>query len=69
MKGIKPENILAITFTQKAAEEMIVRTTEIIGDIYDLKISTFHSFCDGFLQANIFNKFSRYTDPLNQTTY
>jgi DNA helicase II / ATP-dependent DNA helicase PcrA len=52
-KGTKPENIIAITFTQKAAEEMIIRTAEIVEEIYDLKISTFHSFCNEFLQEHL----------------
>jgi ATP-dependent DNA helicase UvrD/PcrA len=51
--GTKPENILAITFTQKASEEMTVRTKNIIGYVYDLKITTFHSFCNDFLQENL----------------
>jgi len=52
-KGTKPENILAITFTQKAAEEMLNRTTNLVGDAPDLKITTFHSFCNDFLQENL----------------
>jgi len=52
-KGTKPENILAITFTQKAAEEMYDRTKSLVGDAPDLKITTFHSFCNDFLQENL----------------
>ena len=51
--GAKPENILALTFTQKAAEEMLARVSSIAGDIYDLQISTFHAFCNQFLRDNI----------------
>ena len=44
-KGINPYNILAITFTNKAAKEMKDRTISLIGDsLRDLQISTFHSF-------------------------
>ena len=44
-KGINPYNILAITFTNKAAKEMKDRTINLIGDnLRDLQISTFHSF-------------------------
>ena len=55
-KGAKPENILAITFTQRAAEEMIVRTTDLVGETPDLKITTFHSFCNEFLRESIRNE-------------
>ena len=44
-KGVNPYNILAITFTNKAAKEMKDRTISLIGDnLRDLQISTFHSF-------------------------
>ena len=44
-KGIDPYNILAITFTNKAAKEMKDRTISLVGDYAsDLQISTFHSF-------------------------
>jgi DNA helicase-2/ATP-dependent DNA helicase PcrA len=50
--GIKPENILALTFSKKAAQEMIERLEKSI-DPSDLTIGTFHSFCFGVLQDNV----------------
>ena len=44
-KGINPWNILAITFTNKAAAEMKSRVIKIIGgEANNMQISTFHSF-------------------------
>jgi DNA helicase-2/ATP-dependent DNA helicase PcrA len=52
-EGLAAENILALTFTQKATEEMVNRVSGIMGNVNDLQIFTFHSFCNQFLLDNI----------------
>ncbi|MBO5376551.1 MAG: UvrD-helicase domain-containing protein [Bacilli bacterium] len=51
--GISPYNILAITFTNKAAREMSDRLYKMIGDKAKLaQVSTFHSFGVRILREN-----------------
>ena len=54
-QGAKPENILALAFNQKAAEELKNRVIGMVGNAEDLSISTFHSFCNQVIQDNILN--------------
>ena len=53
-KLVAPYNILAITFTNKAAREMKERVEKLIGDRgKDVWISTFHSMCVRILRRDI----------------
>ena len=52
--GIKPWDILAITFTNKAANEMKSRVENLVGDAAkDMWIGTFHSICVRILRKQI----------------
>ena len=53
-KNISPFNILAITFTNKAANEMKERVEKLVGDVAkDMWIGTFHSICVRILRRYI----------------
>lgn len=50
---VDPWQILAVTFTNKAAGEMKERLEELLGDIQGLWVSTFHSSCVRILRQEI----------------
>ena len=55
-QGVNPYEILAITFTNKAAKEMKSRVEGLVGDVVNrIWLSTFHSFCAKFLRFELDN--------------
>lgn len=53
--NVKPENIMMITFTNKAAKEIVERVANITSDAYKMWIGTFHSIC-----VRILRKYGHY---------
>ncbi len=57
-KGVTPQSILAVTFTNKAAAQMKERVAKLLGGGMELHgggphVSTFHSFCVSVLRRHI----------------
>ena len=54
-RGVAPDSILAVTFTNKAAKEMAERVEKLIGATTLAKplLATFHSFCVRMLRRDI----------------
>ena len=51
--GLSPYNLMAVTFTNKAASEMIGRVRQLVGPLSDgVSAGTFHSFCAKLLRRH-----------------
>lgn len=52
-KNVNPQDILAITFTNKASDEMKARLERMIGSLNGMWVSTIHSMCVKILRSAI----------------
>ncbi len=58
-KGVKPEEIMVATFTEKAAKELITRITNeldkinVMVNLNDMYVGTFHSICLRFIKEHL----------------
>ena len=72
-KWVKPQSILLLTFTRKAANEMIDRVSEILWEKYKVNWGTFHSFANSILRkyAKLIGFWSDFTilDPWDSESY
>lgn len=50
-RGVPPDRIIAVTFTNKAADEMRRRVEALVGK--DVYVTTFHSFCARLLRREV----------------
>ena len=60
--GVDPRQIMLVTFTNKAAEEMMKRVKELLGKMPSITAGTFHSIANRFLKKfSYLIKFPKYT--------
>lgn len=71
-KSVNPWNILAITFTNKAAKEMKERLIQLVNGGHDVWASTYHSLCVRILRRDAdkigYNRAFTISDPGEQNT-
>ena len=63
-KGVKPENLMVVTFTNKAANELVTRVSDRLNEVgvrfnlNEMYMGTFHSICLRWLEdINYFSRF------------